>query len=220
MLSVSTQYLRPLALLAALLLLAGLGCSRSESRRLAESVSSGLALGAKMPSLDEGDVPLGRTAMDGVRRLTRGVLEVIHPEDPRHFGLPILGRRWPLVLNRGEGLRFEIERGIASYYWQPQPVATGERFDPEAMTAAHKTLPLGSVVRCTLEETGRSVVVTINDRGPYIEGRIIDLSRAAARKVGLVGPGIGPCRVEVLGYPTVDPRKAVREERASGFHAP
>ena len=65
------------------------------------------------------------------------------------------------------------------------------------MTAAHKTLPMGTVVRVTRLDTNRSVVVTINDRGPYIDGRIIDLARKPARKLDLLDKGIAPCRVEV-----------------------
>ena len=89
--------------------------------------------------------------------------------------------------------------GIASYYWQPQRVASGGWFNPKAMTAAHKTLPFGTRVRVTHARNGRSVDVTINDRGPYIAGRIIDLSSAAAGVIGMKGSGIAQVRVEVLG---------------------
>lgn len=88
--------------------------------------------------------------------------------------------------------------GMASYYWQPQRVASGGWFNPNAMTAAHKTLPFGTKVRVTNRNNGRSVVVTINDRGPYIKGRIIDLSRAAAQQVGMTGSGVAPVSVSVL----------------------
>ena len=89
--------------------------------------------------------------------------------------------------------------GIASYYWQPQPVASGGRFNPDAMTAAHKTLPFGTRVRVTHLGNGRTVEVVINDRGPYIAGRIIDLSRAAAGVIGMRGQGIARVRVDVIG---------------------
>ena len=89
--------------------------------------------------------------------------------------------------------------GMASYYWQPQRVASGGWFNPNAMTAAHKTLPFGTKVRVTNRNNGRSVVVTINDRGPYIKGRIIDLSKAAAQQVGMTGSGVAPVSVAVLG---------------------
>ncbi|MBY0225572.1 MAG: septal ring lytic transglycosylase RlpA family protein [Hyphomicrobium sp.] len=88
---------------------------------------------------------------------------------------------------------------MASYYWQPQRVASGGWFNPNAMTAAHKTLPFGTKVRVTNRNNGRSVVVTINDRGPYIKGRIIDLSKAAAQQVGMTASGVAPVSVAVLG---------------------
>jgi rare lipoprotein A len=90
------------------------------------------------------------------------------------------------------------EQGVASYYWQPQALASGGRFDPNAMTAAHKTLPFGTKVRVTDKSTGKSVVVTINDRGPYIAGRIIDLSKAAAGSLGIQGRGVAPVSVTRL----------------------
>ena len=89
--------------------------------------------------------------------------------------------------------------GVASYYWQPQRVASGGWFNPNALTAAHKTLPFGTRVRVTHLRNGRSVVVRINDRGPYIRGRIIDLSKRAAGVIGMRGSGIARVRVDVLG---------------------
>jgi rare lipoprotein A len=89
--------------------------------------------------------------------------------------------------------------GIASYYWQPQRVASGGWFNPNAMTAAHKTLPFGTRVRVTHLGNGRSVVVRINDRGPFVRGRIIDLSRAAAGAIGMQGQGLARVRMDVLG---------------------
>lgn len=92
--------------------------------------------------------------------------------------------------------------GVASWYDCRQPgecsqsrrTASGERFDAGAMTAAHRTLPFGARVRVTDLATGRSVVVRINDRGPYIRGRIIDLSAGAARRLGM--GGLARVRVE------------------------
>jgi rare lipoprotein A len=89
--------------------------------------------------------------------------------------------------------------GSASYYWQEQMTATGERFNKRAMTAAHKTLPFGTRVRVTRADTGRSVIVRINDRGPYKPGRIIDLSEKAAEDLGMTGVGVTPVKLEVLG---------------------
>ena len=89
--------------------------------------------------------------------------------------------------------------GLASYYWQPQKLASGGWFNPSAMTAAHKTLPFGTKVRVTNKHNGRSVVVTINDRGPYIAGRVIDLSKGAAGVIGMQAAGVVPVSISVLG---------------------
>ncbi len=88
--------------------------------------------------------------------------------------------------------------GKASYYWEPQRTASGERFNPKQMTAAHKSLPMHSVVRVINLKNGKSVIVRINDRGPYVRGRIIDLSKVAAQKIDMVKAGVVPVRVEVL----------------------
>ncbi len=92
--------------------------------------------------------------------------------------------------------------GQASWYGQEfdrRLTASGERFDPGLLTGAHKTLPLGSRVRVTNLHNGRSVLVIINDRGPYIGQREIDLSYGAARVLGMVQRGIARVRIELIG---------------------
>ena len=76
--------------------------------------------------------------------------------------------------------------------------ASGERFDKTAMTAAHRTLPFGTKVRVTHAKSGRSVVVRINDRGPFKPGRVIDLSQAAAEQLGMTGHGLAQVTVDVV----------------------
>ena len=89
--------------------------------------------------------------------------------------------------------------GMASWYGESQTTASGERFDKHKMTAAHRTLPLGTYVRVTNTRNGRSVVVRINDRGPYGgHGRIIDLSEAAAKKLDMIDDGVVPVHLEVV----------------------
>nr|WP_202421027.1 septal ring lytic transglycosylase RlpA family protein [Actinomadura rayongensis] len=86
----------------------------------------------------------------------------------------------------------------ASFYGEGQMTASGEPFDPSGLTAAHKTLPLGSKVRVTNQNNGKSVVVRINDRGPFVAGRCLDLSTGAMQAVGGMGSGVIPVRYEVL----------------------
>jgi rare lipoprotein A len=92
----------------------------------------------------------------------------------------------------GDSFAGSNQCGGASWYSLPgQRTASGERMNPNAMTAAHKTLPLGSVVKVENQKTGKVIRVTINDRGPYVRGRIIDLSKAAGRQLGIIPAGTG-----------------------------
>jgi rare lipoprotein A len=106
-------------------------------------------------------------------------------------------RRGPPPEAGAPGARAEV--GLASFYGaahQGRRTASGERFDMRAMTCAHRTLPFGTRVRVVDLESGRSVVVRVNDRGPYGEDRVVDLSLAAARKLGIVRRGVARVRVE------------------------
>ncbi len=96
-------------------------------------------------------------------------------------------------------------QGYASWYggkFHGRLTSNGEVFDTNEMTAAHKTLPFGSLVKVTNLDNGMSTVVRINDRGPFIEGRVIDLSRAAADEIGMVGIGIARVTLEIVGFAT------------------
>ncbi len=93
-----------------------------------------------------------------------------------------------------------VEEGLASWYGEPyhgRPTASGPRYDMWAMTAAHRTLPFGTRVHVINLDNGLSTDVTINDRGPFVAGRILDLSRAAAEALDAIGPGVIPVRLEV-----------------------
>lgn len=105
-----------------------------------------------------------------------------------------------------------VEEGIASWYgpgFHGKTTANGERYNQYAMTAAHKILPLGTEVRVTHLENGRSVIVRINDRGPFVSDRVIDLSRAAADRLQLTGKGTGRVRVQNINDLPV--RKSIEE---------
>jgi rare lipoprotein A len=89
-------------------------------------------------------------------------------------------------------------KGVASYYGNEsgRQTASGQRFDENALTAAHLSLPFGTKLKVTHD--GRSVIVTVNDRGPYVKGRVLDLSTAAARAIGLTSRGVGMVVAEVM----------------------
>lgn len=96
------------------------------------------------------------------------------------------------------------ESGVASWYGHPyhgRRAASGEVYDMEKLTAAHRILPFGALVRVHNLENQRSVEVRVNDRGPFVEGRIIDLSRAAARQIRMLGPGTARVRLELASLP-------------------
>jgi rare lipoprotein A len=136
--------------------------------------------------------------------------------EPRsRYGNPpsyeVLGERY-FVLGTAAGYR---ERGRASWYgtkFHGRRTSSGEPYDMFAMTAAHKTLPLPTYVRVTHLGNGRSVVVKVNDRGPFHQGRIIDLSYAAAAKLEILGQGSAEVEVEAL-----DPDTPALPARASSF---
>ncbi|AFZ46737.1 rare lipoprotein A [Cyanobacterium stanieri PCC 7202] len=101
-----------------------------------------------------------------------------------------------------KGSTGRVIRGIASWYgpgFHGRRTANGERFDQNALTAAHRSLPFGTRVRVTNVNNGRSVVVRINDRGPFTGGRVIDLAAGAAQAIGLKSRGVGPVTIQVLG---------------------
>lgn len=98
----------------------------------------------------------------------------------------------------------KVEKGQASYYadkFHGRATASGEKYDKRKMTGAHRTLPFGTVVRVTNTATGASVDVRINDRGPFKAGRVVDVSRAAAEKLGMIQAGVINCTVQVISTP-------------------
>jgi len=93
-----------------------------------------------------------------------------------------------------------LQSGKASYYggrWHRRLTANGERYDQDSMTAAHKTLPFGTRVKVTNLRNGKTCEVRINNRGPFVKGRVIDLSVAAAKQIGSINAGVVPVKLEV-----------------------
>ncbi|MGQ9659869.1 MAG: septal ring lytic transglycosylase RlpA family protein [Thermochromatium sp.] len=109
-----------------------------------------------------------------------------------------------VTANSGIG---HVQKGLASYYHDSlhgRKTTSGQRYDKHQLSAAHQTLPLGTKIRVTDPKTGRSVVVQVNDRGPFVKGRIVDLSKAAAEELGIIDRGIVWVDLKVLSTPQRD----------------
>ena len=121
----------------------------------------------------------------------------------------VFGKRY-YVLDSSKGF---VQRGIASWYgtkFHGRPTSSGEIYNMHAMTAAHKTLPIPVYVHVRNLDNGRSAIVKVNDRGPFIAGRIIDLSYAAAKKLGVDGPGTANVEIRVIDGEQGQPTSVVR----------
>ena len=113
--------------------------------------------------------------------------------------VPVVAKLIPLATQE-----VESELGLASWYGeecQGNPTASGEVFDMNGLTAAHRSLPLGTKIKVTNIRNNRSLVVRVNDRGPFVYSRFLDLSMAAAKKLGFFGAGVAKVRAEVVSYP-------------------
>jgi rare lipoprotein A len=104
----------------------------------------------------------------------------------------------PFASAKSAGETQVASHGIASFYTEGTKTASGEKFDTNELTAAHPTLPFGTQLRVTNVATGRSVTVRVNDRGPYVHGRVVDVSYAAAETLGMVGGGIAKVKLDVV----------------------
>lgn len=114
------------------------------------------------------------------------------------------------------------ERGLASWYGHPyhgRRTSNGEVYDMHQLTAAHREIPLGSWVEVVNLNNGRSLTVRVNDRGPFVDGRIIDLSYASAQLLGVVGPGTAPVRVRLMQPPPQAPGPARYSVQVASFVA-
>lgn len=188
---------------------------------LRAAISTGLlallAACTSLPSAPGSPSPLTSLAPSSVDAspVARITLKAV-PDDPVSDDAPAGDEKYRLT---GEAAR-QFESGHASWYgprFHGRLTASGERYDMYALTAAHKTLPFGTVVRVRSEVLGREVDVRINDRGPFAPGRVIDVSRAAAEALGLVGVGVAEVSLLLpdLAAGEVAPLPAVRKARRS-----
>jgi rare lipoprotein A len=110
----------------------------------------------------------------------------------------ITKKHTPFASNRNAAETQVASHGVASFYTEGTQTASGEKFDTHELTAAHRTLPFGTRLRVTNVATGRSVTVRVNDRGPFVPGRVVDVSHSAAETLGMVGGGIAKVKLDVV----------------------
>lgn len=175
--------------------------SRRDSNRTWSAISAAsLAVLLALPAQASVDAALAEGASEASFEQSFEAFEEL-PAAPEPEGAAVdLDTFEPPVEAEPQSTR-SLGRGIASYYgkkFHGRRTANGERFDMRAMTAAHKTLPFGTMVRVTNPSNGRSVIVRINDRGPYAHGRTIDLSRAAAEQIGIISRGHGQVELDIV----------------------
>jgi rare lipoprotein A (peptidoglycan hydrolase) len=151
-----------------------------------------------------------RKAVQRVSKAAKGVV-ASQRERPVRASVGLLGpsyKKAPKTAPRGvvtyKGIPWQTgggslgpTSGQASYYWQGSRTASGETFKPDGVSCAHRTLPFGTKLRVTNQSNGKSVVCRVNDRGPFIAGRIVDLSRGAARQIGMLKVGVVPVTISI-----------------------
>jgi len=120
------------------------------------------------------------------------------PEDNRTRVAVKPRKHTPFATDRNAAKAHFAPYGVASFYSDEQQTANGENFNPNALTAAHPTLPFGTRLRVTNLATGRSVTVRVNDRGPFVPGRVVDVSYSAAETLGIVERGVAKVKLDVV----------------------
>ncbi len=112
--------------------------------------------------------------------------------------MAVAKKHTPFASAKSAGETQVAAHGVASFYTEGTKTASGEKFDTQELTAAHRTLPFGTRLRVTNVTTGQSVTVRVNDRGPFVPGRVVDVSYAAAETLGMVGGGIAKVKLDVV----------------------
>lgn len=173
-----------------------------QARRLALACLAALGLLAGCTSAPANDRAEAVPKRDSGPAVAGTVIPAAPPQSGDGDSLAALPPVTPPVTGTQDGEEVRASfTGTASWYgkrFHGRLTASGSRFDMNALTAAHPDLPFGTRLRVTHLDSERSVIVTVNDRGPFIKGRVIDLSRAAAEKLGFINNGLAEVRVEVL----------------------
>lgn len=159
---------------------------------------------ASFLSLERGSSSMAAAAvLEGEMNAQRPAPTMINPATARDslIGSKKSASQSPIRPDVDETSTKTLGSGEASYYgpgFAGRPTANGERFDPAEMTAAHRTLPFGSRIKVTNTKNGKSVIVRVNDRGPYAHNRVIDLSKGAAQQIGMLQSGTADVKLELI----------------------
>jgi rare lipoprotein A len=132
------------------------------------------------------------------RRTSRAVVQQSAPQQSTSQRVATVTPRKQRTRNASTARSLSASDGMASFYKHGSRTASGEKFNPGELTAAHRTLPFGTKVRVTNVATGKTVTVRVNDRGPFINGRVIDVSHAAAQTLGMTGQGVAKVKLDVV----------------------
>jgi rare lipoprotein A len=135
---------------------------------------------------------------DGVRENTASLRQELAVPSPTPKKTRTAALRKPVERRKAADAHSHKAVGVASFYSEGTQTASGEKFNTNELTAAHPTLPFGTTVRVTDVTTGRSVTVRVNDRGPYVPGRIVDVSSAAAKELGILDRGVTKVKLDVV----------------------
>jgi rare lipoprotein A len=159
-----------------------LGQRRAVNFRSAVRLLAAVMLASGVAACGQSSLVTDQMALQGYRQKPTGVAH-LH----RHFA--------PLTRAAGRKGR---SYALASFYGEDTQTASGEKFNPNELTAAHPTLPFGTRLRVTNITNGRSVVVRVNDRGPFVRGRSVDVSSAAADRIGMIDQGVAKVKLDVI----------------------
>jgi rare lipoprotein A len=180
------------------------GANRFRASRLSTARVRGLVRlcavvlgGAWLGACAQSSIVANRTAFMPPARHT-ALARHRHPQLATRERKSVARRHLAAAPHKSATRRRIVSEGLASFYKEAQQTASGEKFDAGKLTAAHPTLPFGTKLRVTNLATGRSVTVRVNDRGPYVPGRIVDVSYSAAKALGMVGSGVAKVKLAVV----------------------
>jgi rare lipoprotein A len=173
-----------------------IGCTRSSSvdiRKAIRWAAVGLAA-ASLAASAQSSVVSQKSELRATRQAS------IEPDRTTviHRHVAAVKRHTPFASRRKPGDTKVASNGVASFYTEGTQTASGEKFNTMEMTAAHPTLPFGTKLRVTDVASGKSVTVRVNDRGPYVPGRVVDVSYSAANALGMVGKGVANVKLDVV----------------------